>query len=234
MVDSAATGVKKTAVSALVAAETISVLGTRMTYLALPVVRPRHDGIAREDELRPRSRDPADGDPRDPERRRRPAARIAHDDADRGRRARTDPRLDPPALRRRRAQLRPPARDRRAAGLLHAAVLRVAADDPARARRRGRDAHVAGEQRDRGRERLRRARRARPRRSADPVHRGVERPVRRRGDLPRRVRPRSGVRPATEAGRSRGATRRHGRACASSAATRSWRRWPRRSSSSGS
>jgi MFS family permease len=36
MVDSAATGVSKTAVSALVAAETISVLGTRMTYLALP------------------------------------------------------------------------------------------------------------------------------------------------------------------------------------------------------
>jgi MFS family permease len=36
MVDSAATGVKKTAVSSLVAAETISVLGTRMTYLALP------------------------------------------------------------------------------------------------------------------------------------------------------------------------------------------------------
>ena len=36
MVEPAATGVKKTAVSALVAAETISVLGTRMTYLALP------------------------------------------------------------------------------------------------------------------------------------------------------------------------------------------------------
>jgi predicted MFS family arabinose efflux permease len=36
MVDSAATGVKKTAVSALVAAEIVSVLGTRMTYLALP------------------------------------------------------------------------------------------------------------------------------------------------------------------------------------------------------
>ena len=36
MVNSAATEVKKTAVSALVAAETISVLGTRMTYLALP------------------------------------------------------------------------------------------------------------------------------------------------------------------------------------------------------
>lgn len=36
MVDSAATGVRTTAVSALVAAETISVLGTRMTYLALP------------------------------------------------------------------------------------------------------------------------------------------------------------------------------------------------------
>jgi predicted MFS family arabinose efflux permease len=36
MVDSAATGVRKTAISALVAAETISVLGTRMTYLALP------------------------------------------------------------------------------------------------------------------------------------------------------------------------------------------------------
>jgi MFS family permease len=35
MVDSAAT-VKKTAITALVAAETISVLGTRMTYLALP------------------------------------------------------------------------------------------------------------------------------------------------------------------------------------------------------
>jgi predicted MFS family arabinose efflux permease len=36
MVDSAVTGVRTTAVSALVAAETISVLGTRMTYLALP------------------------------------------------------------------------------------------------------------------------------------------------------------------------------------------------------
>jgi predicted MFS family arabinose efflux permease len=36
MVESAATGARKTAVSALVAAETISVLGTRMTYLALP------------------------------------------------------------------------------------------------------------------------------------------------------------------------------------------------------
>ena len=36
MVDSAAAGVKKTAVSALVAAEITSVLGTRMTYLALP------------------------------------------------------------------------------------------------------------------------------------------------------------------------------------------------------
>ena len=36
MITSAATDVKKTAVSALVAAETISVLGTRMTYLALP------------------------------------------------------------------------------------------------------------------------------------------------------------------------------------------------------
>jgi MFS family permease len=36
MISSAATDVKKTAVSALVAAETISVLGTRMTYLALP------------------------------------------------------------------------------------------------------------------------------------------------------------------------------------------------------
>jgi predicted MFS family arabinose efflux permease len=36
MITSAATDVKKTAVSALVVAETISVLGTRMTYLALP------------------------------------------------------------------------------------------------------------------------------------------------------------------------------------------------------
>lgn len=36
MIDSAATGVKKTAVAALVAAEVTSVLGTRMTYLALP------------------------------------------------------------------------------------------------------------------------------------------------------------------------------------------------------
>jgi predicted MFS family arabinose efflux permease len=36
MVDSATTGVKRSAVSALVVAETISVLGTRMTYLALP------------------------------------------------------------------------------------------------------------------------------------------------------------------------------------------------------
>lgn len=36
MVDSATTSVKRSAVSALVVAETISVLGTRMTYLALP------------------------------------------------------------------------------------------------------------------------------------------------------------------------------------------------------
>lgn len=36
MVDSATTGVKRSAVSALVVAETISMLGTRMTYLALP------------------------------------------------------------------------------------------------------------------------------------------------------------------------------------------------------
>jgi predicted MFS family arabinose efflux permease len=36
MVDPAAAGARKTAISALVAAETISVLGTRMTYLALP------------------------------------------------------------------------------------------------------------------------------------------------------------------------------------------------------
>ncbi len=36
MVDSAATPVRRSAISALVAAETISVLGTRMTYLALP------------------------------------------------------------------------------------------------------------------------------------------------------------------------------------------------------
>ena len=36
MVGSTATGVRKTAISALVAAETISVLGSRMTYLALP------------------------------------------------------------------------------------------------------------------------------------------------------------------------------------------------------
>ena len=36
MITSAATDVEKTAVSALVAAETLSVLGTRMTYLALP------------------------------------------------------------------------------------------------------------------------------------------------------------------------------------------------------
>ncbi len=36
MVDPAVTGVRKTAVSALVAAEITSVLGTRMTYLALP------------------------------------------------------------------------------------------------------------------------------------------------------------------------------------------------------
>jgi len=36
MVEPAATGVRKSAVSALVVAETISMLGTRMTYLALP------------------------------------------------------------------------------------------------------------------------------------------------------------------------------------------------------
>ena len=78
-----------------------------------------------------------------------------------GLRARADPRLDPAPLLGRRAQLRAAARDRRAAGLLHAAVLRVAADDPPGARRRGRDAHVAGEQRDRGRNRVRGARSAR-------------------------------------------------------------------------
>jgi predicted MFS family arabinose efflux permease len=36
MVDSAVTGVRKSAVAALVAAETVSMVGTRMTYLALP------------------------------------------------------------------------------------------------------------------------------------------------------------------------------------------------------
>ena len=59
------------------------------------VVRARHDGLARKDEPRPRGRDPADGDPRDPERRRRPAARLAHDDAGRRLRASADPRVDP-------------------------------------------------------------------------------------------------------------------------------------------
>ena len=125
------------------------------------VVRARHDGLAREDEPRPRGRDPADGDPRDPERLRRPAARLADDDARRRLRARADPRVDPAPLCGGRPQLRPAARDRRAARLFHAAVLRVAADDPAGARRGGRDAHVAGEQLDRGRNRIRGARRAR-------------------------------------------------------------------------
>ena len=63
------------------------------------VVRARHDGLAREDEPRPRGRDPADGDPRDPERLRRPAARLADDHARRRPRARSDPRLDPAPLR---------------------------------------------------------------------------------------------------------------------------------------
>ena len=81
---------------------------------------------------------------------------------------------------------------------------------------------------------LRRARRPRPRGRADPVHRGVERAVRRRGDLPRRVPPRPGVRAAAEAGGGGGPARRPGRAALPPSATRSSRRWPRRSSSSGS
>ena len=98
MVDPAATGVKKTAVSALVARR--DHLGPRHAHDVprAAVVRARHDGLAREDEPRPRRGDPADGDPRHPERLGRPAARLAYDDARRRLRARADPRLDPAAL----------------------------------------------------------------------------------------------------------------------------------------
>ena len=153
MVDSATTGVKRSAVSALVVAETISVLGTRMTYLALPwfvlvtTGSPGKMSLVLAAEILPMA---ILGIPSGV---RRPAARLADDDARRRPRARPDPRLDPASPRRGTPQLRPAARDRRAARLLHGAVLRGAADDPAGARRGGRDADVAGEQLDRGRKR---------------------------------------------------------------------------------
>ena len=68
-------------------------------------------------------------------------------------RARADPRLDPdPALRPALLGFGLLLAIVALLGCVRAAVLRGAADDPAGARRRGRDAHVAGEQLDRGRQ----------------------------------------------------------------------------------
>ncbi len=169
------------------------------------VVRAGHDGLAGEDESRPRRRDRADGDPRNSERRARPTHRLALDDVARRLRASPDPRLDPASACGRDAQLPAPARARRPARLLHAAVLRVATDDPARARRRGRAADVAGKQPDRRRRRVLRADRTGSRRPLDPRHRRAERPLRGCGDLLRRVPPRPRLRSAAQADRRRGA-----------------------------
>ncbi len=234
MVDSAATGVKKTAVSALVAAETISVLGTRMTYLALPwfvlvtTGSPGKMSFVLAAEILPMA---ILGIPSGVVVQRlgsRTTMLIA--DAARAPILASIPLLHAAGVL--------------SFGLLLGIVALLGCFMPPYfasqrtilpgARRRGRDAHVAGEQRDRRRKRLRRTCRPRPCRCADPVHRGVERAVRRRGDLPRRLRSRPGLRAATEAGRSGGSARRHGRARAFFVATRCLRRWPPRSSSSGS
>ena len=188
--------VQRTPIAALVAAEIVSILGSRMTYLALPWFVLVTTGSAAKMSVVLAVEIAADGHLRDPERDGGRAARRAHDDARlrRGPGAAAGGAADPP--RRRRPALPAPARARLPARLLHGALLRSAARDPAGARRRGRDDDRAGEQRRRGRHRLRRACRPGARRDPDPVPRRAERPLRRRGDLRRLVRPPGRPRPA--------------------------------------
>ena len=155
--------VKKTAVGALVTAEIVSVLGTRMTYLALPwfvlvtTGSPGKMTLVLAAEIAPMA---VLGIPSGMLVQRlgsRNTMLVA--DFARAPILASIPLLHAAG----HAELPAAARARRAARLLHAAVLRVAADDPPRARRRGRAPDVAGEQPDRGRRRVRRPDRARAR-----------------------------------------------------------------------
>ena len=184
---------------ALVSAEVISSLGSQMTFLALPWFVLQTTGSRHEDGRRPRGRAPSDRDPRDPLRLRDRAVRRPADDA----RLRPDPRaparLDPAAPRARHVELSPAARDRRVHRHLPRAVLRVAAPDPARARGRRRARGRTGERRHRGRDARHLAARACRR---GPPDRGVQRAgraLRRRRDVPVRVRAALPLRPCAAA-----------------------------------
>ena len=226
--------VKRRAVSALVLAETISVLGTRMTYLALPwfvlvtTGSPSKMSLVLAAEILPMA---ILGVPSGALVQRlgsRTTMLVCRP------RARADPCLDSAAVRGGDPPLLAPARDRRAARSLRAAVLRSAADDPPRARRRGRDAHVAGEQLDRGWKCACRAARPGACRRAHPVPRRPERPVRRCCDLSRRVRPRPRLRASHGRRPPRLPSTACSRACGSSCRTSSSARSRRRSRSSDS
>ena len=168
------------------------------------MVRARHHGVGSEDERRPRGADPADGDPRRAERLARPALRVTDGDA-RGRpRARAAHHGPPTAVFGGRLVLRRAARDRGGDRGLHAAVRRLAARDPPRARRRGRDADVAGEQPHRGWHRRGCAHRPRARRHSHPLPRRAERPLHRRRHVPRRLPARAPPGAEAEADRPRG------------------------------
>ena len=114
------------------------------------VVRARHHGLSSEDGHRPRSGVGAGRAARDPERSRRRQARCAPHDAAFGSRSCAVDVLDTTPALGGDAQLSGPARDRLCDRLLPGAVLRLAARDPAGARRRGRDDGGAGECGDRG------------------------------------------------------------------------------------
>ena len=178
---------KSRPIIALVAAEITSILGSRMTYLALPwfvlvtTGSPAKMTIVLAAEILPMA---IFGIPSGMVVERL-GARTTMLVCDARPRAAPGLAADPALAR--PAQLPASARARLRARLLHGPVLRGAAGDPAGARRRGRGDDRAGEQHDRRRNRFRRARRPAARRDPDPVPRRAERAVRRRGDLRRLV-----------------------------------------------
>ena len=157
----------KTPIAALVAAEIVSILGSRMTYLALPWFVLVTTGSAAKMslvlavEILPMA---IFGIPSGMvvERLGARTTMLVCDAA------RAPLLVALPILHAAgRPPLLAPARARLPARLLHGAVLRSAAGDPAGARGRGRDDDRAGEQRHRGRHRLRRPRRPGARRDPD-------------------------------------------------------------------
>ena len=202
---------RKTPIAALVSAEIVSILGSRMTYLALPWFVLVTTGSAAKmtyvlaAEILPMA---LLGIPCGHGGR---AARRPADDARLRRRALPAARLAPPAALGRPAHLPAAARARLPARLLHGAVLRGAAGHPARARGRGRAHDRPGEQPDRGRHGGRSSRRARARRPADPVHERAERALRRRGHICRLVPPSGRLRPEDKEARRRRCERRRPR-----------------------